>query len=86
MSPHHCAIESEVNARTANTYVPLNIRHPELSRQTGYRHTLKIIPNNGAIKYPHLSHVLLNTVHARMSVANNSGLDDCGRNNLRMTV
>ena len=86
MSPHHGAVLSEVDVGTTNTNVPLNIRHPELSWQTSYQHTLKIIPNSGAIRYPHLPHALLNMVHTRMCVINNSGLNACGRSNLRMTV
>ena len=86
MSPHHCDVESEVDARTTNARVPLNVGHPELSRQTGHRHTLEIIPNNGAIKYFQLSHALLNIVHTCMSVISDCGLNDCRWSNLRMPM
>ena len=78
MCSHHCAVESKVDAGTTNAHVLLNDGHPELSQQTGYGHTLEIIPNSGAIRYSQLSHALLNEVHTCMSVIN-----DCGRNDYR---
>ena len=86
MGSHHCAIKSEVDARTTNARVPLNVEHPELGQQTGYRHTLEIIPNSRAIRYPQLSHALLYTVHTCMSVINDCGLNECRWSNLRMSM
>ena len=86
MSPHHGAIQSEMDAWTTDTSVPLNIWHPELSRQTGYQHTLQIIPNNRSIRHSQLPHALLDVVYARMRVISDSGLDNSGRRDLRMPV
>ena len=86
MSPHHGAIQSEMDAWTTDTSVPLNIWHPELSLQAGYQHTLQIIPNSRSIRHPQLLHTLLDVVHARMHVISNSGLDNSGRRDPRMPV
>ena len=86
MSPHHGAIQSEMDAWTTDTSVPLNIWHPELSREAGYRHTLQIIPNSISIRHPQLPHALLDVVHARMRVISDSGPDNSGWRDLRMPV
>ena len=86
MSPHQCDVESKVDVRTTNARVPLNVGHPELSRQIGHRHTLEIIPNSGAIRYSQLSHALFNTVHTRIGIINDCGLNYSGWNDLKMSM
>ena len=68
MSPHNSTIKPQMDARTTNAFVSLNLRHPKLGQETGHWCSIKILSRNSFVWSPHMPQPLLKSIHTCMWV------------------